>query len=66
MAEHTKGARNSTWDKHTDRDKGRKQEKIQGNKEWVDQGRRTNSEAKQGTKDDRVNAKSLCEAVLIG
>ena len=29
MSEHTKGARNSTWDKHTDRDKGRKQEKIQ-------------------------------------
>lgn len=44
MSEHTKGARNSTWDKHTDRDKGRKQEKIQDNRNWVDQGSRTNSE----------------------
>ena len=54
MAEHTKGARNSTWDKHTDRDKGKKQEKIQGNREWVDQGRRTNSERNKERKQDNI------------
>ncbi|MBQ9004110.1 MAG: hypothetical protein IJ087_19885 [Eggerthellaceae bacterium] len=43
MAEHTKGARPSTWDKHTDRDKGRGQKKIKDNPDWIDQGKRTNS-----------------------
>lgn len=43
MKTHTKGARGSTWDKHSDRDKGRKQKKIDGNPSWIDQGKRTNS-----------------------
>ena len=38
MTEHTKGARKSTWDKHTSRDKGLKQDKIKGNSNWVDRG----------------------------
>jgi hypothetical protein len=42
MAEHTKGARGSTWDKHTDQDKGKKQKKQQSSN-WVDQGKHTNS-----------------------
>ena len=54
MSEHTKGARNSTWDKQTDRDKGRKQEKIQDNRNWVDQGSRTNSERNRERKKENL------------
>ena len=54
MSEQTKGARNSTWDKHTDRDKGRKQEKIQDNRNWVDQGSRTNSERNRELKKENL------------
>ncbi len=44
MAEHRTNKSNSNWDKHTNRDSGRKQDKIKGNKDWVDQGSRTNSQ----------------------
>ncbi len=43
MAEHTKGARGSTHDKHTSRDKGKGQ-KSQQNSSWIDQGKNTNSD----------------------
>lgn len=42
-AEHTKNARGSTWDKHSDRDAGHKQKKIKDNPNWIDQGKHTNS-----------------------
>lgn len=54
MVEHTKNARNSTWDKHSDRDKGLKQDKIKGNSNWVDQGKRTNSARNQAQKADNL------------
>ena len=50
MQQHTKGARSSTWDKHSDRDKGHKQDKIKGNPNWVDQGKKTNSQRNQERK----------------
>ena len=40
MAEHTKGARGSTHDKHTDRQKQDKQKKKETN--WTHQGKNTN------------------------
>lgn len=43
MAEHTKGARGSTHDKHTSRDKGKGQKKQQSSG-WIDQGKHTNSD----------------------
>ena len=54
MAEHTKGARGSTWDKHTSRDKGLKQGKIKDNPGWVDHGKRTNSERNQERKRENL------------
>lgn len=54
MAEHTKNARPSTWDKHSNRDLGRKQEKIKGNDAWVDQGKRTNSARNQERKRENM------------
>ena len=50
MAEHRKGARKSTYDKHTNRDKGRDQKKTKDNS-WIDQGKRTNSERNQKRKE---------------
>jgi hypothetical protein len=52
MKEHTKGARPSTHDKHTDRDKGRSQKKIKDNPNWIDQGKRTNSERNKARKNN--------------
>ena len=49
MAKHTKGARGSTWDKHTNRDKGKGQKKQQSSS-WVDQGKHTNSPRNKRTK----------------
>ena len=54
MAQHTKGARPSTWDKHTDRDKGY-EKKIKDNPDWIDQGKRTNSSGNQ-----------LCQRIRAG
>lgn len=54
MTEHTKGARKSTWDKHTSRDKGLKQDKIKGNSNWVDRGKRTNSVRNQERKIENI------------
>lgn len=54
MKEHTKGARPSTWDKHSDRDKGLSQDKIKGNREWVHQGKRTNSKENQDRKQENI------------
>lgn len=53
-AEHTKGARGSTWDKHTNRDAGLKQDKIKGNPDWVDRGKRTNSQRNQERKRENI------------
>lgn len=50
MAEHKKNARNSTWDKHTNRDKGKGQKKQQSSS-WVDQGKHTNSDRNQTRKE---------------
>jgi len=50
MGEHTKGARGSTWDKHSGGDKGRSQRKISGNANWIDQGKRTNSDRNKARK----------------
>lgn len=44
MKPHTSNSRKSNWDKHTNRDAGRSQKKIEGNDNWVDQGRHTNSQ----------------------
>ncbi len=44
MAGHRSNKSKSNWDKHTNRDSGRKQGKIKGNDSWVDQGKRTNSD----------------------
>lgn len=44
MKPHTSNSRKSNWDKHTNRDAGRSQRKIEGNDNWVDQGRHTNSQ----------------------
>lgn len=55
MKEHTKGARNSTWDKHTNRDKGLKQDKIKGNSDWIDRGKRTNSIRNQERKQANID-----------
>ena len=55
MAEHTKNARGSTWDKHTSRDKGLKQDKIKDNPDWVDRGKRTNSERNRERKQNQNN-----------
>lgn len=44
MEPHKSNKRPSNWDKHTNRDKGRSQKKIKGNPEWIDQGKRTNSD----------------------
>lgn len=54
MAEHTKGARSSTWDKHTSRDKGLKQGKIRDNLDWIDRGKRTNSGRNQARKIENI------------
>lgn len=49
MAEHSKNARPSTHDKHTNRDKGHKS-KSKKSDNWVDLGKRTNSERNQNRK----------------
>ena len=54
MEEHKKNARKSTWDKHTDRDKGLKQDKIKDNPQWVDRGKRTNSSRNQERKIENI------------
>lgn len=50
-SEHTKNARPSTWDKHTNRDKGRSQKKMNDNPNWVDQGKHTNSSRNKARKE---------------
>lgn len=49
MKRHSKNARGSTWDKHTNQDKGRGQKKVKG-EGWVDMGPRTNSDRNQQRK----------------
>ena len=54
MKEHAKGVRPSTWDKHSDRDKGLSQDKIKENRELVHQGKRTNSKENQARKQENI------------
>jgi hypothetical protein len=53
MAEHTKGARPSTHNKHTDRQKQDKQVKKQIDKGWVHQGKNTNNGNNKNQKNSR-------------
>ena len=43
-AHNTSNSRKSNWDKHANRDAVRSQKKNEGNDNWVDQGRHTNSQ----------------------
>lgn len=49
MVGHSKNKRQSSWDKHTDRDKGNKQKKKKEDN-WVDMGKNTNSERNKNRK----------------
>lgn len=53
MAEHTKNARPSTHDKHTDRQKQDKQVKKQDGKGWTHQGKNTNHGSNKKQKSGR-------------